>query len=43
MLSQNIVNKLQALGIEATHSNEFTTGLKLMQLVLQVFYKGENQ
>ena len=31
------------MGIEATHSKDFVSGLRLMQLVIQVFYQGENR
>jgi hypothetical protein len=43
MLSINIANQLQELGIEATHGQDFVSGLRLMQLVTKVFYKGDTQ
>lgn len=43
MLPTITLQRLRELGIEATHTNDFISGLKLMQLVSQVFYSGENQ
>ena len=31
------------MGIQADHCQDFASGLKLMQLVNQVFYQGDNQ
>ena len=43
MLSAATKEGLKALGVPAVHCNEFISGLKLMQLISQVFYEGENK
>lgn len=43
MLPTNIANQLRELGIEAAHSQDFVSGLRLMQLVTKVFYGGDTQ
>lgn len=43
MLSNSILQRLTTLGIEASHTNDFISGIKLLHLVLAVFYQGENQ
>lgn len=43
MLAPNSLQRLHALGINATHPQDFVSGLKLMQLVSEVFYQGENK
>ncbi len=40
MLATHTQQQLNQLGIQATHANEFVSGLKLMQLVCLVFYNG---
>jgi hypothetical protein len=43
MLSINIAKQLKELGIEAEHSQDFVSGLRLMHLVSKVFYNGDTQ
>jgi hypothetical protein len=42
MLSIKTTQRLQELGLEATKADDFGNGLKLMQLVCQVYYRGDN-
>ena len=43
MLAIKTKQSLREMGIEASHSNDFASGLKLMQLVNEVYYNGDNQ
>ena len=42
MLATRTIAHLRQLGVQATTIAEFNSGLKLMQLVNQVFYHGQN-
>jgi hypothetical protein len=42
MLSIKTVQRLKKLGIEANKVEDFANGIKLLQLVCQVYYNGEN-
>ena len=42
MLSIKTVQRLKKLGIEANKVQDFANGIKLLQLVCQVYYNGEN-
>ena len=41
MLPSTTANALRQLNVPATHAQEFISGLKLMQLVSQVFHQGQ--
>lgn len=43
MLSTSTIDRLRSHGIDASHAQDFISGLKLMQLVCQIFYEGEDR